>query len=138
MTPKRWPQIWLNEGFATWSEWYWDAQNGGESLAHRFNRLYGTPAADRGFWNPPPGNPGNAVHLFDGTIYDRGGMTLEALRQKVGDATFFQILSDWVAEHQYANANTRDFIDLAEADSGLDLGTFFDAWLFQRGKPASW
>ena len=62
-------------------------------------------------------------------------MTLEALREKIGGATFFQILRDWVASHRYGNAGTKSFIELAEADSGIDLGHFFDAWLFRKGKP---
>ena len=135
VTPRRWPDIWLNEGFATWSEWYWDEYRGGETLKHRFNRRYSTPASDAAFWNPPPADPGSAKNLFDGTIYGRGGMTLELLRRQVGSATFFRILADWVKAHRFGNATTQDFIDLAEQDSGMDLGSFFHAWLFQPGKP---
>jgi aminopeptidase N len=132
---KRWRQIWLNEGFATWSEWYWQAHEGGQSLEDRFDDLYATPASDTSFWNPPPGHPGDPAKLFDGTIYDRGGMTLEALREKVGDGTFFQILRDWVSQHEYGKAGTNNFIRLAEADSGIDLDHFFKVWLFRKGKP---
>lgn len=138
VTPRRWRQIWLNEGFATWSEWYWDAHEGGPTLEDRFDDLYATPASDTGFWNPPPGDPGSAAELFDDTIYDRGAMTLEALREKLGEPTFLQILADWVSAHQYANATIRDFIDLAEDDSEIPLDSFFEVWLFEPGKPASW
>jgi aminopeptidase N len=140
VTPKRWSQIWLNEGFATWSQWYWVAADGGEGLKARFDDMYGTPASHTEFWNPPPGNPGDAAHLFDGTIYERGEMTLEALREKVGDATFHQILRDWLAKHRYGNAGTHAFIELAEADSGANLRHFFHVWLFREGKPkpGSW
>ena len=62
-------------------------------------------------------------------------MTLELLRRQVGSATFFRILADWVKAHRFGNATTQDFIDLAEQDSGMDLGSFFHAWLFQPGKP---
>jgi aminopeptidase N len=57
---------------------------------------------------------------------------------KVGDATFFRILRDWLAEHRGGNARTADFIALAERDSGRDLDAFFKAWLFTPEKPASW
>jgi aminopeptidase N len=73
--------------------------------------------------------------LFDGTVYDRGAMTLQALRQKVGDAAFLRIVRTWYAEHRYGNATTAEFIALADRLSGRDLGTFFDAWLFEPGKP---
>ncbi len=65
-------------------------------------------------------------------------MTLEALREKVGSATFFRILRDWVSQHRYGNASTQQFIDLANADSGQDMTGFLRAWLFRpikQGKP---
>ena len=67
-------------------------------------------------------------------------MTLEALREKIGGAAFFQILRDWVAKYRYGNAGTQSFIHLAEADSGIDLDHFFYVWLFRKGKPkpSSW
>ena len=101
-------------------------------------QLYSTPAQNTGFWNPPPGAPGTAADLFDGTVYDRGGMTLEALREKVGDATFFQILRRWAQDNRYKNVTTPQFIALAEQVSGRDLGACFDTWLYQPGKPTSW
>jgi aminopeptidase N len=135
---KRWRQIWLNEGFATWAEWMWQEQTGGTKLATRFAQLYSAPASENQFWNPPPGNPGGPKNLFDGTVYVRGGMTLEALREEVGTNTFFRIMRDWVREHAYGNAGTKQFIDLAESDSGMDLGHFFHEWLFKDGKPRNW
>jgi aminopeptidase N len=135
---RRWPQIWLNEGFATWSEWLWQQRAGDGSIRKRFNQFYAVPASKTSFWNPPPGRPGGPEHLFDDTIYVRGGMTLEALRQEVGTSTFFRILRDWARDHAYGNAGTQEFMDLAEADSGQDLDHFFQVWLYERGKPRNW
>jgi aminopeptidase N len=136
---KRWRQIWLNEGFATWAEWLWQERGGGKSLRRRFQELYaGHRARDDAFWNPPPGDPRGPQNLFDPTIYVRGGMVLEALREEVGTPTFFRILRDWVREHAYGNAGTKQFMRLAEHDSGEELGHLFDVWLFQSGKPRSW
>ena len=132
-----WPDIWLHEGFATWSEWIWTEQQGGKSAAQRFKQLANTPAQQTSFWNPPPGDPGDAQHLFDGTIYQRGAMTLEALRERIGDAQFTDLLRTWYAENRYGTVTTADFVALAERVSGQDLRQFFDEWLYQPGKPSS-
>jgi aminopeptidase N len=138
VTLNSWPEIWLNEGFATWAEWRWLQHSGGPGTASVFESLYATGPNDTGFWNPPPGDPGKPENLFDGTIYVRGAMTLEALRQRIGGATFFRILRDWLLAHRYDNGTTRQFIALAEQDSGTELTGFLRAWLYrpiQQGKP---
>jgi aminopeptidase N len=47
-------------------------------------------------------------------------MTVQALRQKVGDDTFFRIMRAWVTENRYGNVTTSQFIALAERTSGMD------------------
>ena len=136
VTLTQWPDIWLHEGFATWSEWIWSEYSGNKSAQQYFDDLYNTPPQDIRFWTPPPGDPGTPAFLFNGTIYYRGGMTLQALREKVGDFAFFQImLRTWVAQNRYGNVTTPQFIALAEQISGMDLDHFFDVWLYQPEKP---
>jgi aminopeptidase N len=136
-----WSDMWLNEGFATWSEWIWTERHGGQTAAERFDQLYAIPEDSRrgqDLWFPAPDALPGPAHLFGTPVYDRGALTLQALREKVGDTTFFQILRDWYAEHQHSNVTTEQFIATAERDSGQQLDDFFDVWLFQEGRPASW
>ena len=65
-------------------------------------------------------------------------MTLEALREKVGDSTFSRLMRDWAAQHRYGNVTTAQFIALGEQLSGTNLDHFFDVWLYQPDKPTSW
>jgi aminopeptidase N len=136
-----WPDIWLNEGFATFSEWIYDEMHGGTPAADTFDELYAIPEDDPAFqdlWFPAPAALNGPEELFHTPVYDRGGMTLQALREKVGDPTFFGILRDWYAENRNGNVSTADFIALAERESGQNLDAFFQVWLFEEGRPASW
>jgi len=128
-----WSDIWLNEGFATYAEWLWSEHEGQSTVADQFNQAYGS--ASDSFWRTPPGKPGVAG-LFSGAVYQRGGMTLYALRSKVGDKDFNEILKGWATEKKDGNASTEDFIAYAERISGEQLDSLFDAWLFQPKRPA--
>ena len=136
-----WPDIWLNEGFATWSEWIYDEMHGGTPGQDRFDELYAIPDDDPSFedlWFPAPDALKDPSQLFRTPVYDRGAMTLQALREKVGDATFFPLLRAWYARNKYGNVTTSDFIALAERRSGRNLDHFFRVWLFKEGRPESW
>jgi aminopeptidase N len=132
---KRWPEIWLNEGFATWTEWYYAERHGRRSAQAIFNRLYKVPASNEAFWDPPSAHPGTAVHLFGPSTYIRGGMALEALRLKIGTKPMLRVLHRWAQSHRYGSGSIKEFIALAENVSGRNLDRFFQRWLYQRGKP---
>jgi aminopeptidase N len=136
VTLRHWRDIWLNEGFAEFSAWLWDEHRGRMSAAQHLDQLMSLPPSS-GIWNPPPGNPGDAAHIFSGSVYERGAGTLQALREKVGDTVFFRIMRGWVAAHRYGNATVSSFISFAEGVAGRDLTTFFHEWLYRVGKPYS-
>ena len=141
VTPAIWPDIWLNEGFATWSEWIYDELHDGPAAQKRFDELYAIPEDDPAFedlWFPAPDALEDPSQLFHTPVYERGAMTLQALRVKVGDATFFPLLRAWYAQNKYGNVTTSDFIALAERRSGRNLDHFFRVWLFKEGRPESW
>ena len=129
---RRWPDIWLNEGFATFTEWIYRERHGGPSARSVFTELRRRPASDP-FWSPPPGRPGSPKNLFDGAIYVRGAMTLEALRIRVGDRAFFGLLRAWTTNHRYGNVSTSQFIAFAERRSGRRVGPLLRRWLFRGG-----
>jgi aminopeptidase N len=65
-------------------------------------------------------------------------MTLQALREKLGDELFFTILRTWYAENRNGNVTTADFIALCERISGRQLDQCFQVWLYEEGRPESW
>ncbi len=87
-----------------------------------------------GFLPTPPGSP-SPDNLFNQGVYQRGGLTLVALRAKVGDDLFFEILKTYQDRFKYSNATTADFVGVAEEISGQELSDFFDAWLYAGEMP---
>ncbi|WP_084285502.1 M1 family metallopeptidase [Solirubrobacter soli] len=131
-----WDNIWLNEGFATFSQYVWDEENGVRTAHAAFLADY-SRAADSPFWQIVVADPQRDT-MFASAVYRRGGMTLQALREKIGDDAFFRILKTWTAKYRYGTATTKDFIALSERISGQDLTSFFNVWLYTPGKPVSW
>jgi aminopeptidase N len=132
-----WPDIWLNEGFASWSEWIYDERHGGPTAQQAFDAAFARPATSP-FWTRPPADVGGPEFMFGSSVYDRGAMTLQALRVKIGDKAFFALLRDWYARNRNGNVTTAEFVRLAEKHAGRQLDAFFDVWLYQPAKPTTW
>jgi aminopeptidase N len=132
----RWSDIWLNEGFAAYAEWLWSEHEGHETAQQIFDRRYATPAT-AALWQSKVADPGPA-NLFIGAVYNRGAMTLHALRLTVGDPTFFRILRSWAQVNRNGNVTTKQFIAYAERLAGRNLDALFTAWLYTPAKPAGY
>ncbi|MCP9950257.1 M1 family metallopeptidase [Actinomadura madurae] len=134
VSPARWSDIWLNEGFATYSEWLWAEHSSGTPVQQSFDDVYATPA-DNGLWKGKVADPGRD-HIFDGLVYDRGAMAVHVLRQKIGDKAFHRLLKAWPSAYRYGNASTKDFVRFAERLSHKNLDAWAEAWLYSEGKPS--
>jgi aminopeptidase N len=133
-----WPEMWLNEGFATYVEWMWLEREGGPSPAEVADEAYASLPADDPFWTiaPGPSTLPDPTELFGGPVYLRGAMTLEALRTEIGDDAFFRLLRRWAQTNRDGTVSTAQFVSFAEKATDRDLQTMFDTWLSTPAKPA--
>jgi aminopeptidase N len=131
----RWKDIWLNEGFATYVGWFWEETHGRLTTAATLQDSYGAWSAGSGFWKLRVSDPG-AARVFDIAVYERGAMTLAALRNRIGDADFERLLRTWVADHAGGHGTSTELRELAVTVSGQDLDGFFQHWLDDTVKPA--
>lgn len=129
-----WQDIWLNEGFATYMSALWNEHAYGADALEDEIELYYRQIASSGPFVSPPGNPGSD-DLFNFGVYYRGALTLHALREQVGDETFFRILQTYYERFRDSNATTADFVAVAEEVSGQQLQAFFEAWLYDEDMP---
>lgn len=134
VTLRRWHDIWLHEGFATYAEWLWLEYIGEMPARRSLREAYNSEPARSRFWRLNMVDPGPDA-LFEAPIYVRGAMVLQALRQRVGDETFFRFTRRWAQANAGRNVSTSQLIRLAERVSGEDLDRLFDRWLFAPRKP---
>jgi aminopeptidase N len=133
-----WQDIWLNEGFATYAAALWTAAHGGPSTAQAFRDEYDSNPPSSSLWSPAPARFSDPADMFGAPVYDRGSMTLEALRERIGDRDFFTLLRRWADRHRWGNVATPQLEALAERVSGRDLSTLFRDWLLVPRRPAGY
>jgi aminopeptidase N len=125
--PKSWKDIWLNEGFATYSEaLYYEAVSGYSALHSTMLSKYSSNFSGS-LAEPGP-------FLFTRTMYDKGAWVLHMLRWEVGDSFFFNILKNYFRTFKYSNASISDFQFVCEEISKQNLDKFFEQWVYSEGQ----
>ena len=67
--------------------------------------------------------------------YDKGAMVFHMLRQKIGDAAFWQTLREIYRERLFQPTSWQDLQIAFEKQSGQSLDTFFIQWVQKKGAP---
>jgi len=127
--------IWMNEGFATYSEALWSEFTYGESYYHQ--DMKAAKYLGGGTIYVPETTDWNRI-FHTGLSYNKGSWVLHMLRHVVGDSTFFDILQTYYADsrYQYGTVTTEQFRDLCEDVSSMDLDFFFHEWIYEEYYPS--
>jgi len=137
ITCKDWHHIWLNEGFATYSESVYKEEVNGYS-AYKSSIQNEMTSAFKALGSIYVQDISSVNQIFDGNrSYAKGAVVLHMLRGIVGKETFFNILRTYLEDPElaYGVATTEDFQQIAEKVSGKDLDYFFQEWIYGEKYP---
>ncbi|MFF0446464.1 M1 family metallopeptidase [Streptomyces sp. NPDC004609] len=132
LTVADWRHIWLNEGFAKYAEWLWSPLAGGPptaAMAARSRARLALMPQDMRIADP------GLRRLFDDRVYERGALTLHALRTEIGHPAFVALLREWTGTHRHGVVTTEEFIALARRHSSRPLDKLFTMWLYETRLP---
>lgn len=137
VTCKDWSHIWLNEGFATYSEALWQQHRHGRDhflydLLQQRQTILGArgtpvPIVRRDFGGPD--------EMFGYQSYQKGGWVLHMLRAELGADLFRKCVKTYLERHRHQSVVTEDFRKVIEELSGLGFDQFFDQWLYHAHHP---
>ena len=137
VTCASWQDIWLNEGFASYSEYLALQKLGTASAARNWlvsthDNIISSPCGS--VWVP---DTLNDSRIFDSRLsYNKGAYLLHMLRYRVGnDSVFFAGLRAYLQSKAFGTALLGDFRGVFENATGLSLGPFFQQYYYGQGHP---
>jgi aminopeptidase N len=130
--------MWLNEGWASYSEALFKEHIYGKPAYKEYVRdnhvkvLSTTHVYDNGY-RALFGVPHE--YTYGTTVYDKGADVAHTMRGYMQDSIFFEALREYIKEYSFKAASSYDFRDFLSKYSGIDMTDFFDSWIFEKGFP---
>jgi aminopeptidase N len=138
VTCKSWGDIWINEGFASYTEGlvleYLDPPNFAGEITSAHNYVM---SQNGGSCYIPPADTLNTVRIFDSRLtYAKGGAIIHSLRFVTNnDSLWFNTLRGFQATYKNSTASVIDFKNYYQAQTGTNPSQFFNQWYYGEGYP---
>lgn len=130
--------MWLNEGWATFCELYYQTELYSEiSFKKQMRNMHNdvlkkAHTIDGGFW-PLNDIPQNVT--YGKTAYDKGGTVVNTLRAYLGDSLFSDAATAYLNHFAFQSVSSYDMRDFLTSHTGIDMNGFFENWVFTPGSP---
>ena len=137
VTPRKWPHLWLSEGFATYLAALWTGHADGDSAFRATMRK----AAEEVFSSQASERPvvdtaqRDLMALLNTNSYQKGGWVLHQLRGMMGDSAFYAGLRRYYTTYRDSTALSSDFARVMSDVAGRELDWYFRQALTQPGYP---
>ena len=131
--PADWVDVWINEGITMYLQYVYQAETTGKPLDTVMRSLVVEDQFLRDQAGPPAAY--DPASFGSSNIYLSPALMWHQLAKRMGQKRFWAMMRRWPAEHRYASATRRELTAWVEAESGLELSSFFDAWLLGRRTP---
>jgi aminopeptidase N len=128
--------MWLNEGFASYSEWAFnEIMYSRGSYMNLFRSTHKELLQhlhwnEQGYW-PVSGVP--PQHIYSSTTYSKGADLIHSLRGVMGDSLFFSSIQIALQQFSFENWDAASFQTALEQASGINLNSFFQEWIRKPG-----
>lgn len=142
VTMQWWDDLWLNEGFASWTENYaadylfpdWDMwqqfTTDAQAAALRLDSLKTSHPIQ-----VPIGHAEEVEEVFDAISYCKGACVVKMLHAVLGAEDFQKGLQLYMERHQYGNTETYHLWSAWTEVSGKNIGEIMGPWTQQMGHP---
>lgn len=133
-----WQDIWLNEGFAGYTEGLICEQGLGDQswLNWKSNRI--TNVTNNNYGSTYVYDTTSVSNIFNSRLtYNKGSLIVHMLRWELGDSLFFLTIQNYLnhPDLAYGFARTPDLINVIQSTTGRDMNEFFDDWIYGQGWP---